>query len=79
MSDSSHSLKMLREAQQTARRVMVDGVLWLVYELQARQFDRRGTTSLVFESEMAVRRVRDFPTNWRMLTDEQLLTLSWTA
>jgi hypothetical protein len=69
----------LREAQRTARQVIVAGAVWLVYELPAMPFDRRSTPSLVFESDNAVRRVRDFPSDWRALTDEELFALSWAT
>ena len=74
-----HSSQVLREAQGRGRRLIVDGELWLVYELPPLQFDRRHTPSLVFESDGAVRRVRDFPPNWRSLSDDDLLALSWSA
>jgi len=31
----------------------------------------------VFESDQVVRRVRDYPANWRDLSDDDLLALSW--
>jgi hypothetical protein len=37
------------------------------------------TTSLVFESAQAMRRVRSFPSAWRDLTDEDLFALSWNV
>jgi hypothetical protein len=52
----------------TARRIVADGVAWLVYELPATAFDRRNTPSLVFESEATLRRVREFPPEWRTST-----------
>jgi hypothetical protein len=68
----------LREAQSTAREVIIDDVVWLVYELPPMLFDRRRSPSLVFESDGAVRRVRHFPANWRALSDEALFALSWS-
>ncbi|HKW49646.1 MAG TPA: hypothetical protein VJN70_19470 [Gemmatimonadaceae bacterium] len=68
----------LQEAQRSARRVTRDGMLWLVYEFLS-EFDRRQTPSLVFESEAAVRRVRNYPNNWRTLNDAELLALSWSV
>jgi hypothetical protein len=70
---------LLREAQRTARRLIVDGTTWLVYELEPTAFDRRSAPSLVFENESTVRRVRTYPTDWRSLSDEALFALSWTA
>jgi hypothetical protein len=71
--------KVLRDAQRGAKQLSVDGVLWLVYELPATPFDRRTTPSLVFESETTVRRVRDYPPDWRVLSDSALYELSWGA
>jgi hypothetical protein len=70
---------LLREAQRTARRLAVDGTPWLVYELPATPFDRRNSPSLVFETENTVRRVRDYPADWRSLSDDDLFALSWTT
>ena len=78
MADSSHSFKALRDAQQSARQLIIEGALWLVYELPPVTLDRRSSPSLVFESETAVRRVRDFPADWRKLSDDDLFALSWT-
>jgi len=74
-----HRSSSQRNAQQTARRVMSDGVLWLVFEVPAMPYDRRGTSSLIFESDTTLRRVRNYPANWRELSDEQLLSLSWSV
>ena len=41
-------------------------------------FDRRNSSSLVFESD-TVRRVRNYPENWRDLRDDELFALSWLA
>ena len=69
----------LREARHTGRRILVAGVSWLVYELPAMVFDRRDSTSLIFESEGAVRRVWEFPPHWRDFSDDELLALSWSS
>jgi hypothetical protein len=65
-------------ARDTVHRVVVDGSSeqWDVYELPANgaPHDR---PSLVFESPEAVRRVRDFPTDWRRLSDAELYAVSW--
>ena len=79
MSDSPQAFKALRDAQRNARQIMIEGVLWLVYELPPLPFDRRSTASLVFETETTVRRVRDYPTNWRTLSDDELVALSWSV
>jgi len=55
-----------------------DHVRWCVFESPQRCTD--GTmqpVSLIFESDAAVRRVRDFPAEWRTLTDAELEALSW--
>jgi hypothetical protein len=66
------------EQRASARRLIIDGVQWLVYELPARDLDRRSSPSLVFESEDTVRRVRDFPPNWGSLSDGELEKVSWS-
>jgi hypothetical protein len=53
------------------------GESWRVYELAGATYDRRD--SLIFESAWTVRRVRIYPEDWRALSDEELLTLSWHA
>jgi hypothetical protein len=52
-----------------------NGVHWTVYELPASSFRR--DASLVFESGMAFRRVSDYPSEWRDLSEQELLALSW--
>ena len=42
-------------------------------------FDRRSGMSLVFSSEGAMRRVRNYPADWMDLSDEELIALSWNA
>ena len=51
-------------------------VTWRVYELPPGPYDRRATSALVFEHEWAVRRVREYPSDWRALDDAALLALS---
>ena len=77
MVDHTRVSEVLAEAQRTARRLVRDDTQWLVYELPALPFDRRSTPSLVFENENVVRRVRDYPLDWRSLSDEELFALSW--
>ena len=51
---------------------------WTVYESSPSDLPGRvGQRSLIFASDMAVRRVWDFPADWRDLADESLLALSW--
>lgn len=40
-------------------------------------YDRRRGASLIFSSDNVVRRVRGYPAEWRDLTDDALLALSW--
>jgi hypothetical protein len=57
------------------RRVFVDGQSWVVREVPAPSFDRRGGTHLLFESLEVIRRVRVFPANWLELDDAALYSL----
>ena len=43
------------------------------------EYDRRSGYSLIFSSELAVRRVRDYPSDWFALSDSDLAALSWRA
>ena len=79
MSESSQVYDGIRAAQRNGRHLSIDGTRWLVYELSPMPFDRRSSPSLIFESDMALRRVRDFPADWRTLSDAQLFALSWSA
>lgn len=54
-----------------------DGQRWVVSEQPFSQYDRRTGYSLIFASELAVRRVRDYPTDWATLSDAALAALSW--
>ena len=58
------------------RRFMADGYRWVVTEVVAPRFDRRGGTHLMFDGETIMRRVRTFPENWYDLSDEELYALS---
>lgn len=61
----------IARARKEARILYVEGEQWIVYEVVS-AYDRRGA-SLVFESENVVRRVRDYPANWRELPNPDLL------
>ena len=50
---------------------------WLVSEQPFSEYDRRSGFSLIFASELAVRRVRDYPSDWFTLPDAELAALSW--
>lgn len=56
-----------------------DGTHWRVYQQAFADYDRRSGDSLIFASETAVRRVRDYPAEWQQLSDGELLALSWKA
>ena len=77
MAEAPLPASLFGELHRTARRLMSDGVLWLVYELPPSPFDRRQTASLLFESDIAIRRVRNYPGDWRTLSDDELFALSW--
>ena len=78
MADESRSSFVARDAQPQPREIVIDHVPWRVYEL-ASAFDRRATPSLIFESEDVVRRVRNYPVDWRRLSDAELFALSWRS
>jgi len=67
------------DPQAASGRMFLDseGTRWRVYEQAFGDYDRRSGMSLIFASESAVRRVRDFPSDWMLLTDDELLALSW--
>jgi hypothetical protein len=49
---------------------------WRVRELRAPSFDRERGTDLIFDAVGIARRVREFPSNWMTLSDDDLLRLS---
>ena len=53
-----------------------DGVDWLVREYVDIE-SAALRPSLVFESDAAIRRVRVFPADWRGLSPQELMDLSW--
>ena len=59
--------------------ISVDHEEWRIYELAPASYDRRGSNTLVFESDGVMRRVRSYPADWRSLSPRELLALSWTA
>lgn len=62
-------------------RVFVDaeGTRWQVSERPFADYDRRRGLSLIFASDAAVRRVREYPDDWSSLSDEELIALSWKS
>jgi hypothetical protein len=80
MSESSKSNESTRadETVEREREFMdVDGTRWQVKEMSFSLYDRRRGRSLIFWSDGAVRRVRDYPADWYGLSDEELIRLSW--
>lgn len=66
------------EAERRSRRFTDDlGQAWLVSEQAFSEYDRRSGFSLIFSSELAVRRVRDYPSDWFTLSEDDLAALSW--
>ena len=59
--------------------VDADGGHWRVFEVAFAEYDRRSGMSLIFSSDAAVRRVRDYPPDWFDLDDAHLAALSWKA
>ena len=53
-----------------------EGARWRVFEQRFGEYDRRSGMSLIFASEGAVRRVRNYPANWMDLSDAELAALS---
>lgn len=82
MSDFSKSGSPPRTAGEEAPvRMFVDreGTRWQVSERPFADYDRRRGVSLIFASDGAVRRVREYPADWMSLSDDELLALSWKA
>lgn len=56
-----------------------EGIAWRVF-VQVRIYDTgRQGRSLIFASETVVRRVRNFPDDWRERANAELERLSWSA
>jgi hypothetical protein len=80
MSRSPDEPRTTRDAPEVEReRVFVDseGARWQVREMPFSDYDRRRGRSLIFWSDGAVRRVRDYPAEWYLLSDDELMELSW--
>jgi hypothetical protein len=73
--DDNRSLEWIHQTSRI-RRLDIDGQLWVVHEVPAPPFDRRGGTHLIFETHDVMRRVRLFPDDWLTLSDEDLYALS---
>lgn len=61
---------------QRERELIADDQRWIVHEIPAPAFDRRGGTHLLFEADHVMRRVRVYPGNWYELSDEELYALT---
>ena len=59
--------------------ITIDHEQWRIYELAPASYDRRAGNTLVFETDGVMRRVRNFPGNWRELSPAALFALSWKA
>lgn len=79
MSDARERIEATRSGEQPRTRTFTDNVgqTWLVTEQPYSEYDRRRGCSLIFSSELAVRRVRDYPSDWFTLSETALLALSW--
>lgn len=79
MSDSRERTDASRSDERPRTRSFTDelGQSWLVFEQPFSEYDRRSGNSLIFSSELAVRRVRDYPLDWFLLSDDALVDLSW--
>ena len=76
MVDAEDPSNRLRRRRQAARQLVGGDVGWLVYELPPLPDEPKQTASLVFESDVAIRRVWKYPENWRGLGDDELFALS---
>ena len=81
MTVSRERIEVVGSSEQTRIRRFTDdlGQTWLVSERPFTEYDRRSGASLIFSSELAVRRVRDYPGDWYALSDSELAALSWRA
>ena len=79
MSDARERIEVTRFGERPRTRTFTDelGQTWLVTEQPFSEYDRRRGSSLIFSSELAVRRVRDYPSDWFTLSEPALLALSW--
>lgn len=57
------------------RRILAENADWCVYELLSGEPSSDDGPCLVFESTKVVRRVRNYPLNWRELPEGELLRL----
>ena len=81
MSDSRHRTESSQASDLLPTRTYTDelGMTWRVTEQPFSEYDRRRGSSLIFSSELAVRRVRNYPGDWFTLSEAALAALSWRA
>jgi hypothetical protein len=81
MSDSSDRVDVVSSTSAVRSRTYLDedGLVWSVTEQPFSTYDRRQGRSLIFASDLAVRRVRNYPTDWYVLSDLALAALSWSV
>ena len=81
MNESRELIQDARSGERPRTRTFTDdlGQTWLVTEQPFSEYDRRSGSSLIFSSELVVRRVRDYPSDWYTLTESALVALSWRA
>ena len=77
MSDSRDRIEAAPADGPTRTYVDDIGMTWHVFEKPFSEYDRRTGCSLIFASELAVRRVRDYPRDWFTLSQTALERLSW--
>ena len=79
MNESRERVEAVRSHERLPTRTFTDdlGQTWLVTERPFSEYDRRRGSSLIFSSELAVRRVRDYPSDWHTLSERALAALSW--
>jgi hypothetical protein len=81
MSESRERTEISLSSELLRTRTYTDdlGMTWRVTEQPFSEYDRRRGSSLIFASELAVRRVRNYPSDWFTLSDGALAALSWRA
>ena len=80
MTDSTGGLEAASGALRIERTFIDDdGTSWRVFEQAFSDYDRRRGMSLIFASDAAVRRVRNYPSHWHEMSNGELAALSWTA
>ena len=76
MSESSDPF-FVTEIPSDARQIHVEGSVWWVYEDLRTDAPFHGP-ALLFKGDRIGRRVREYPKDWRDLSDEALYALSWS-